>query len=205
MIIDFDTRPLRQGSLGTLTTAPSTSNAPQPMQGVQIAATTTQTMSGIQTTSAPAAPAPGGGGGGGGSGGGGRGGGGGGGGAPPPPPPGAPAPQPPALANEPQGGWIMGKLVGNPPDIFDGNRRMTMTFGDQFINWWRQNPNTFSLGQPYQRILMALSYMRGPGVSDWARDKGTWAFNQVYGALQRNPNEIGLWTKFEQSFNNTFC
>ena len=51
---------------------------------------------------------------------------------------------------------------------------------------------------------MALSYMRGPGVSDWARDKGTWTFNQVYGAPQRNPNEIGLWTEFEQSFNNTF-
>ena len=98
----------------------------------------------------------------------------------------------------------MGKLVGNPPNVFDGNCRMTMTFGDQFINWWRQNPNTFSLGQPYQRILMALSYMRGPSVSDWARDKGTWAFNQVYGAQQRNPNEIGLWTEFEQSFNNTF-
>jgi len=81
------------------------------------------------------------GGGGGGGGGGGRGGGGGGGGAPTGPP------------------TLTGKLGGNPPKEFHGDREGSKSFLLNFLLYQGMNPHVKQLAIPYQRSMTFLSYI----------------------------------------------
>ncbi len=125
-------------------------------------ATTTQT-----TTHAPTIGC-GGSGGGGGSGPSGSNGGGGSGGGPPsggPPDGGGPL----GGAAGPGPGQVGGgaKLVGNPPQIFDGNRERTQLFLSQWEIYWGLNYTVDIMAQPYTRVLCFLLYIQGEEVQDW--------------------------------------
>jgi hypothetical protein len=101
----------------------------------------------------------------GGGGGGGRGGGGGG--RPPAP---APAPAPAAAVaaapaptpnNDPQ------LLFGSAPSVFDGSQDKSNNFMQAFDLYRTINRQHNVFANPYNRVMMCLSYMKGPKVNDW--------------------------------------
>ncbi|KAH9017538.1 hypothetical protein EDB85DRAFT_2155118 [Lactarius pseudohatsudake] len=146
---------------------------------------------------APIPPSGGGSGsGGGGSGGGGGGSGGGGGG-------GGGGPAPGGLAPAPGGG---GRLGGNPPSIFDGNREKSKSFFREFALYQGMNPTVDQLAIPAQRAMTFLSYIRGPLVDDWVDEQLRWLNDQIIGGVNRN--EPNLWdtieTRFQQAYTDTF-
>ena len=114
---------------------------------------------------------------------------------------GPPAGGPPAgggAAPAPQNGG----LKGANPENFDGTRTTAEKWWRQFTLWKLINRNTDALGIPANRILMALSYMRGPKVDDWVQLQVEW----LEGELQqgRLPAEEGLWTDFSHRFAAAF-
>jgi Retrotransposon gag protein len=53
--------------------------------------------------------------------------------------------------------------------------------------------------QPYNRVLMALNYIKGPKVDDWQEGQLT-----KLELDNRNENDETIWTDFEQCFKNAF-
>ncbi len=119
---------------------------------------------------------------GGGSGGGGGGGGGGGSG-------GTGTGGPPALA---------GKLGGNPPKGFHGDREESKSFLLNFLLYQGMNPHVEQLAIPFQQSMTFLSYIRGPLVNDWVKEQALWLMNQVTGGVPHT--EENLWTTIETRF-----
>jgi hypothetical protein len=135
--------------------------------------------------------------------GGGRGGGGGGGrgGGPPMP---AVAAQAPAQGpnNDPQ------SLFGSVPLIFDGSWDKSDNFMQAFDLYRTINRSHHVFTNLYNRVMMCLSYMKGPKVNDWVCQR-TCALQQAVdgGTVQLDDKDI--WTAFhgelEAAFTDTTC
>ena len=59
------------------------------------------------------------------------------------------------------------KLVGNPPQVFDGTRNRTQLFLSKWEIYWGLNYTADIMAQPYTRVLCFLSYIQGEEVQDW--------------------------------------
>jgi len=60
-----------------------------------------------------------------------------------------------------------GALRGHPPEIFDGQRKNMQKFVKEFTLWKMCNLRNEAMTNPFQRIALALSYIKGPRVDDW--------------------------------------
>jgi len=87
--------------------------------------------------------------------------------------PGPPAP-PPGRQVAVQGAPVVGLLpVANgalrehPPEIFDSQRKNTQKFVKEFTLWKMCNLWNEAMTNPFQRITLALLYIKGPCVNDW--------------------------------------
>jgi len=58
-------------------------------------------------------------------------------------------------------------MRGHPPEIFDGQRKNTHKFVREFNLWRMYNIKNDAMNHPYQRVALALSYIKGPKVDDW--------------------------------------
>ena len=95
----------------------------------------------------------------------------------------------------------IGQLNGNTPDVFDGTRTKSKDFLQEFEILWEMN-NTHNLfTEPYKRVMTALSYIRGPIVNDWGKDKVAETRDKVNRATNPiNKADEVLWTNFLASF-----
>ena len=94
-----------------------------------------------------------------------------------------------------------GRLNGNTPTIFDGDRTKSVDFIREFDLLWEMNTDHALFTEPYKRVMAALSYIRGPIVNDWVQDQITSnkaKVNRANNPLPRN-SEI-LWTEFIDDF-----
>jgi Retrotransposon gag protein len=154
-----------------------------------------------------------GGGGAGGSGGsGGRGGGGGGGGGDPDPDqpmnnnePEGKAPDPPVAAGQPayNPDEHPRSLCGSPPNIFDSTRDKVDSFLQAFGLYRAINRQHITMREPYNHIMMMLSYMKGPKINDWVQEKAT-LLETVVSNGTANPNDEHVWNTFLEEFTDTF-
>jgi len=190
---------LKTDDLPTLIPRPCSRNTRIPSITATLMATATQT-----TTHAPTIGCSSGGGGGGLSGSGGGIGGG------PPggtrgPPGGGGGGGPPGGGAGPGPGQATGgaKLVGNPPQTFDGERERTQLFLSQWEIYWGLNYQVDIMAQPYSRVLCFLSYIQGPEVQDWVTHELRWLCDQVY-SRHVLPNNPWLWAQMMVHFGNTF-
>jgi hypothetical protein len=83
-----------------------------------------------------------------------------------------PAPQPiaptPAMAAAAQ---VPTRLVGNTPDIFNGDRTKAEDFKLQFQLHQALNNTNRIMANPYYRTSYALSLIKGPLVKDWVKEQ----------------------------------
>ena len=93
-------------------------------------------------------------------------------------------------------------MRGIAPIIFDG----TCSHADEFLDRFRQykmvNRRHESMERPFDRVLTALTYIRGPMVNDWVNAQETHLTDQTDPA-GTNPvletDEV-LWAEFETAF-----
>ena len=133
-------------------------------------------------------------------------GGGGGGGQGPGANPAAPNPPPAQQAGALPG--ANGAMKGHTPELFDGQRKNAAKFMREFRLWKICNVQNEAMINPFQRIALVLSYMKGPKVDDWVLQQGDRLTIRVQGNTLVNPmippthhddNET-LWREFVVDF-----
>ena len=98
-----------------------------------------------------------------------------------------------------------GRLRGETPTIFTGDRSKSETFLQQFNIHWGLNENHEIMVSPYFRAMYALSLMKGPHINSWVNSQVTALRNKV--DRQNNPLDRGnnvLWTDFTTAFTSAY-
>jgi hypothetical protein len=62
-------------------------------------------------------------------------------------------------------------MKGAPPDVFNGDWFQTSKFMLQFQIWWMVNNRAEAMINPFQRIALCLSFIRGKRVDRWVEEK----------------------------------
>jgi Ser/Thr protein kinase RdoA (MazF antagonist) len=91
---------------------------------------------------------------------------------------------------------------GNPPAIFDGDPSKAQEFMGNFCSYCMLNPNHLNLITPFQRVVMCLTFMKGPKITDWvAKETNFMEERQASGA---DPNNPAAWNTFKAAFDKAF-
>ena len=123
----------------------------------------------------------------------------GGGGVPPGGPPGGawgppPLPMPQAQA---------GKLVGETPTVYDGDRKKTTLFINEWELYWAVNNDNPLMMNPYRRATLFLTYVKGTRVNEWVMAVNRWLARQLQGGV--NTMDERLWNEVAASFTRRFA
>jgi hypothetical protein len=100
------------------------------------------------------------------------------------------------------------RLVGNTPDVFNGDRTKAEDFKLQFQLHQTLNSTNQIMTEPYKRTCYALSLIKGPIVKDWVKDQVNTLNNKITCTVdQVERDEDQLWdeyaTAFDAAFTNT--
>jgi Retrotransposon gag protein len=109
-------------------------------------------------------------------------------------------PQGPPLAIPVAGGNIDDRVMGNLPQVFNGDRKNARNFLDSILGYFRANSRVPSLNSPIRKVSIALTLIQGPQVATWVRDMGAWidSLNPVEDNIQFT------WDTFVQEFTEHF-
>jgi Retrotransposon gag protein len=92
-------------------------------------------------------------------------------------------------------------LQGTAPTIFTGDCSLSDTFMQDFKIYKIMNPLADVMKQPYVRVAMALSLIRGPKVDNWVDEQ----LNDLELKVCTMPKtDKMLWTEFKTTFTDTF-
>src|SRR6266702_2623090 len=96
-----------------------------------------------------------------------------------------------------------GKLVGELPNIFDGDQKQTQLFINQWeLYWWVNNDNTLMMN-PYRQAMFFLTYIKGAHVDEWVVAINQWLAHQLQGGI--NALDERLWNEVATSFIQQFA
>jgi hypothetical protein len=97
-------------------------------------------------------------------------------------------------------------LKGTAPAIFNGDRVRSEAFWNEFRHYCLLNRNNKSISIPFNRVLTALSYIKGPLMEDWVNAQASTLEEQV--DTMRAPHiaktDEVLWTEFESDFKSAW-
>ena len=93
-------------------------------------------------------------------------------------------------------------LKGSASEIFDGDRTKSETFIDQFDVYTKINRKNESMREPYSRVLMAISFIKGKKVRDWARGRVLTLNQEIDNGTPHEDEK--LWRDFANAFNEAF-
>ena len=93
-------------------------------------------------------------------------------------------------------------LKGSAPKVFDGTRKDSERFWDEFNYYRKLNRKSEVMKEPYSRVLMALSYMKGDKIWDWRRSAAEQLDEQIDSG--KSYNDETLWENFKQTFEQSF-
>ena len=66
-----------------------------------------------------------------------------------------------------------GKLNGNTPTVFTGDRDKSEKFLREFDLYWEMNDDHPVMTSPFKRVIAVLAFIQGPMVDDWVQDQVT--------------------------------
>jgi hypothetical protein len=94
-------------------------------------------------------------------------------------------------------------LCGSPLNVFNGTRDKVDSFLQAFGLYQAINSQHIMMREPYNRIMMMLSYMKGPKIDDWVQEKATLLETAVSNGTA-NPNDEHVWNMFIEEFTDAF-
>ena len=99
-----------------------------------------------------------------------------------------------------------GGMRGVPPTIFDGTRSKADDFMGQFRQFKMVNRTHEAMKVPYDRVLTALTYMRGPLINDWIDQQEKKLAVRTDTTKRGHVPETDevLWDEFETAFLNAW-
>ncbi len=96
-----------------------------------------------------------------------------------------------------------GKLVGEPPTVFDGDWKQMQLFINQWELYWGVNNDNALMINPYQRAMFFLTYIKGTHVNEWVVAVNQWLAHQIQGGVPTQDEQ--LWNKVAASFTRRFA
>jgi Retrotransposon gag protein/Zinc knuckle len=91
--------------------------------------------------------------------------------------------------------------MGSLPQAYEGDRKLTRTFLDQLVHYFRVNSRVPGLNSPIRKVSIALTLFQGQQTTAWVRDMGAWV--DSLDPVDDNIQEV--WTTFIQEFNDHFA
>jgi hypothetical protein len=82
--------------------------------------------------------------------------------------------------------------------MFDGSRNKSDVFIQEFSLYNMINRNHEVMRVPYNRVLMCLSYMKGPKVNDWVTARAQQLNDEMNAG--GNPDDEAIWNDFKRLF-----
>jgi hypothetical protein len=97
------------------------------------------------------------------------------------------------------------RFNGNPPNIFNGSRKQSVTFLCQFNLFKGLNETHVIMTNSYFHTIFILSYIKGPNIDDWVVEQVD-ALNEKTTRAQNCLDRIdeALWNDFNTAFTTTF-
>ena len=97
-------------------------------------------------------------------------------------------------------------MRGVPPTIFDGTQSHADEFWDRFRRYKMVNRRHESMDRPFDRVLTALTYIRGPMVDDWVNTQEDYLTERTdpAGANPVQETDEVLWQEFETVFRDAW-
>ena len=95
------------------------------------------------------------------------------------------------------------KLSGQQPTIFEGDHRKSEAFMQEWNIYWGINCFTPQMVNPFSRVLMFLSFIKGDKVQEWTQEQLRWAVDYIAQAAG-NDNHEYLWTMVSNTFFRAF-
>ncbi len=96
-----------------------------------------------------------------------------------------------------------GKLVGEPPTIYDGDQKKTTLFINEWELYWAVNNDNTLMINPYQQAMFFLTYIKGAQVNEWVMAVNRWLARQIQGGI--NTADERLWNEVAASFTRHFA
>jgi hypothetical protein len=111
------------------------------------------------------------------------------------------------IVNDRGNPWVRGtrgdgKLGGNPPDIFNGDRAMVDQFMNQFNLYCITTLDAEQMINPMKRTALFLGFIKGPNVKDWVKRWTNWTIDQF--TTGRATNDKYYWNEVFRGFKNAF-
>ena len=95
------------------------------------------------------------------------------------------------------------KLSGQQPTIFEGDRRKSEAFMQEWTIYRGINRFTPQMISPFSRVLMFLSFIKGEKVQEWMQGQLRWAVDYVAQAPGNDQHEY-LWDTVADAFFRAF-
>ena len=115
-------------------------------------------------------------------------------------------PNDPTTNNMAGNGGNGGALRGTAPSIFTGDRSRSDAFTSEFRQYRLLNQNNDAISNPFNRVLTALSYIKGPLVEDWvsAQDQRLErCLDPLHADYVPDTSEV-LWLEFKTAFKSAW-
>jgi len=77
-------------------------------------------------------------------------------------------------------------LVGEPPTIYDGDRKKTTLFINEWELYWAVNNDNALMINPFRRAMFFLTYIKGLWVNEWVMAVNRWLARQIQGGITTN-------------------
>ena len=108
-------------------------------------------------------------------------------------------------APRPEAPSYYGDLIGVPPDTFDGTQSESKEFLLRFDLYRMVNEGNDVMRDPYKRVALALSYMKGPKILYWVSDRSSDIRRKMMNAIQSiGHKDEDVWEDFVKDFKTTF-
>ncbi len=102
--------------------------------------------------------------------------------------------------------FMDGGLKGTVPANFDGNRKNTKQFTQEFSLYRMINQDSTTMRNPYTRVVLALLFMRGPAINNWVLQQMERLYVRCNGDLANGlapthqTYDERLWVEFGRNF-----
>ena len=93
-------------------------------------------------------------------------------------------------------------MKGATPKAFSGDRKDSERFLEEFDIFREVNRENKTIKEPYSRVLIALSYLKGDKIKNWRHMQ--LAAIRKYVAEGGDPNDEYIWRRFEKDFRSAY-
>jgi hypothetical protein len=97
-----------------------------------------------------------------------------------------------------------GNFRGKAPDVFDGDRTKSKAFISNMVVYFKINHNHPDIRNPYTRVYIALSFIKGPNVVNWVDVQFQRVEDNLIDIAGGDKMDSALWVDFVDQFKRAY-